>query len=168
MDAGRPNHNSCVVLSLFGLRCPLFRIWTAVWTTSNQKVCEMSLSFIISLAIWWTDLFWRSTTPFCWGVPGIIYSLLIPCLSQNYLKSLDINSPPLSKRIAFSFLPVWFSANALKFLNFSNTSYFSLRKETHVSLEKSSMNSIKWRSPPIPSFHDGPHRSIWTSSISFS
>ena len=143
IDAGQPNHNPYGVLSLFGLRCTLFRIWTVVWTASTQKVCEMSLSLIIALSIYWTDLFWHSTTPFCWGVPGIVYSLLIPCLSQNYLKSLNRNSPPLSERISFNFLHVWFSANSLNFLNFSNASYFSLRKATHVSLEKSSMTSIK-------------------------
>ena len=55
----------------------------------------LSISYIV--------LFFISTTPFYWGVEAIENFLFIPCSSQKYQKSFEVNSSPLSNLKALTF-----------------------------------------------------------------
>ncbi|KAL6318148.1 hypothetical protein AAG906_035653 [Vitis piasezkii] len=47
----------------------------------------------------------RSATPFCCGVPGMVFSILIPCAAQYSLNPPSMYSPPLSDLKHFTFKP---------------------------------------------------------------
>jgi len=88
--------------------------------------------------------FFLSATPFCWGEYGAVRNLLIPCSSQYFMSSDEMNSPPQSDLTDLIGLSVSFSTISLNLLNIWNTSDFSFKKYTHVFLEKSFMKEMKY------------------------
>jgi hypothetical protein len=112
---------------------------------SLQKMSDSLESFNIVLSISFTILFFLSSTRFCCGVLDAKKCLLIPCISQNFLDSFEVNSPPLSyrKHLILRFVRlVSFSTSSLKILNLSIASDFFFRKEPYVILVYSSISNI--------------------------
>jgi len=54
----------------------------------------MLVSWSIVLAIYCKDMFFLSTTPFCFGVLGEENSWRTPCVSEKYSNCLFLNSSP--------------------------------------------------------------------------
>ncbi|WZZ09489.1 hypothetical protein YC2023_095410 [Brassica napus] len=73
-----------------------------------------------------------STTPFCCGVYGAVRCLCIPDVSQNWLNSELVNSPPLSVLKTLIDTLVSCSTIALKRLNFSYASLFVFKSMDHI------------------------------------
>jgi len=65
-----------------------------VLTASTQKYFGKLVSFKSVLASSSKDLFFLSTTPFCYGVLGVEKQCLIPNFSQNFSNFSFWNSPP--------------------------------------------------------------------------
>lgn len=119
---------------MLGLRNPLFCMWTIVSTTwiYNQLLILESLSIV--LAISRTILFFLSATPFCWGILGAEYYILIPW-SQNYSNSFEVNYPLLLYLSHLIFRLVSFSITFLESFNNPTTYDFPFGKDAHVILE---------------------------------
>ena len=80
-----------------------------------------------------------SDTPFCSGLPGMVYWAIIPHSCKYLAKGpiccpvsscLPKYSPPRSDLTILITFPSCFSTSSLKILNFSSTSDFSLIKKT--------------------------------------
>jgi hypothetical protein len=134
-----PYHTSCGVDSTNVDEGDLFTKCFSMSTTSTQNSCASlePLSMILAFSI--NVLFILSTTPFCFGVYGLVFMCVIPHYLQNHSKFFPHNSPPFPFLITLIFLFVWFSTRDLSSLKFSKNSDFFLRKYSHVFLEKSSM-----------------------------
>jgi len=91
--------------------------------------------------------FFLSATPFYWGEYGVVKNLLIPCSSQYFMSSDEMNLPPRSDLTYLIGMSVSFSNIASNLLNTSNNSDFSFKNYTHVFLEKSSMKEMKYLFP---------------------
>lgn len=87
-----------------------------------------------SMTIPSNNLFFLSTTSFCFGVLETDSSLLIPCYSQNRLNSLELNSPPLFFLKHLIFESLSFSIVSFKFLKHSSASNLNILKNTHIIL----------------------------------
>ena len=72
--------------------------------------------------------FFRCITPFCWGLYGVLKSLLIPDSLQSSLNSSNVNSFPLSHCRVLILLSLWFLTKDLNSLNLLNTSFFPFKK----------------------------------------
>jgi hypothetical protein len=107
-------------------------------------------------------MFFLSTTPFCCGFLGTNNYLFNAFYSKDSLSSLELNPPPLSNLRHFNFNPVFASTIALKIMKFYRASYFSIKKVTHIILEYSSINNMKYLSPCKLLTLEGPHKSIYT------
>ena len=104
-----------------------FSTYTIVVASFSQRCIGRSWSCIIVFAASMMVLFFRSTTPFFWGLYGVLNSLLISDSPQSSLNSSDVNYPPLFERRILIFLSVWFSTKALYSLNLLKTSVFLSR-----------------------------------------
>ena len=87
----------------------------------------------------------------------------MPYSLQKLLNALDVYSSPLSLWSFWSFIPVWFSANALYSLTLSKTCDLCVRKYTNVFCVKSSMKVMKYFAPPCVWIFIGPFTSNWTN-----
>ena len=109
--------------------------------------------------------FFRSLTPFYWGLYGVLKSLLIPDSLHSSLNSCEVNSPPLSDRKVLIFLSVRFSTKALYSLNLLNTSFFPFKKYIQVLHEKPSIKETLYKYPLNELEDMGPHTSECIISI---
>jgi hypothetical protein len=108
-------------------------------------------------------LFMRSAMPFSCGVPGIVFSILIPFAAQNCLNPPSLYSPPFSDLRHFSFKLVYVSTMAFHFLKVSNElDYFSRNRPIPFCLND------QWKWCNIASLqgmqHEGAHKSMCTKS----
>ena len=71
-------------------------------------------------------------TPFYSGFFSIVSSCCTPSACKCASNSLELNSPPLFVRMAFTHLPVTFSTIAFHSQNFSKTWFLCCRKYTYM------------------------------------
>ena len=83
-------------------------------TASPQNLAGMPFALSMLLAMATTVWFHLSTTPFCWGVYGVVSCRLTPSSAQYSMNTADVNSPPRSVRRARRGRPVSTSTVALK------------------------------------------------------
>ena len=93
-----------------------------------QNLCGKFTLTSIDLAVLTRVRFIRYATPFCSGFFGNVNSWCTPSAVRCASNSLEVNSPPLSVRIALSFLLVDFSTMAFHSRNFSNTWSLDFKK----------------------------------------
>ena len=127
-------HNSYGVFSRIGLIEILFWIWHAVFIASAQKILATLVSLIMVLAISCNVLFFRFTTPFCWGVLGQEKSCEIPFSLKNISSFLFSNSPPWSLLTLTILRSFSFWTWLQKVTNTECDSSLCLKNFTHVHL----------------------------------
>nr|PNR62345.1 hypothetical protein PHYPA_000769 [Physcomitrium patens] len=76
---------------------------TIVRAASAHKKVDSFPSINIESVVFTTDLYLRSTTPFCWRLRAVDKSRSIPWKLRYAVNLLFMNSPPLSKRSLSSF-----------------------------------------------------------------
>src|SRR4051812_18316358 len=90
------NNSIGVLLIWFAVDKHLFLMYAAVFTALPHHLLSSPDPFNSALTMSNRVLQVRSATPFCSGVLGIVYSLLILLSMQYCLNSLEVYSPPLS------------------------------------------------------------------------
>ena len=117
----------------------LFHTYTIVLAASAQRWIGRSWSCGIAFDASIIVRFFHFATPFCWGLYGVLNSLLIPDSLQSSLNSSKVNSPSLYDHRVLIFLSVWFSTKALYSLNLQKTSLFPFKKYFQLLREKTSI-----------------------------
>ena len=108
-----------LILQSNGVEGPLVIRYDVVLTTSAQNAFGNLACNLMLLAHSFRILFILSATLFYWGVPEMVFSILIPFSTQFFLNSTFLYFPPLLDREYFTFKFVWFSTMALHFLKIS-------------------------------------------------
>ncbi|CAB1108492.1 unnamed protein product [Ectocarpus sp. CCAP 1310/34] len=100
-----------------------------------------------------------STTTFCLGVSGAVYSRRMPAASRNEMNAEPVNSPPLSMR-KHPGVPMPFMSVRNRCTNF-RVSLLARIPYPRCHRDTLSTNMIRYREPSSASEH-GPVRSMWT------
>lgn len=124
----------------------------AVFIASAQNVLGNLVCMIMLRARSFKVLFILPGTPFCWGVLGIGFTILLPLSVQYCLKSLSIYPPPLSDLqlqvilVLHHGLTFLEGSKHIRFILHEINSYFScgVVDESHVVARTSERGDMSW------------------------
>ena len=91
----------------------------------------------------------RSTFPFCCGVPGAVSSKLTPKPSFSHARCRARFSPALSQRTIFTTISYLDFRSLIREMILSEVLLFFLRKKLHVISVQSSTTRSQWCFPPM-------------------
>ena len=131
-------------------------------TASAQKYVGNLASSNIVLPASIRVLFFLSTTPFCWGVPGAENCWVIPLTLQNSSITEFLNSVPLSLLRILTLYLVPVSISLTWSSNISAVSSFLWRKYTQVNLVNSSTMTRVYLFLLMDMTFTGPNKSRWS------